>query len=124
MTESDIKSIYVELGARIKEAREKRGISQEILADQLSLTRASIVNIENGRQRPMIHTIIEICEILETTLSFLLPDEYKAVEAEPMQLVAATSTKDLGEIVSSEIDVDEATKRAILKFLNPDNQEL
>lgn len=117
MTEEQIKSIYVELGGRIKEARENKGFTQDILADQLSLTRASIVNIESGRQRPMLHTIIKISDVLNTSLRALLPDYYTE-EAEPLQLVAVSSGTDIGKIVSDEIEVDDETKDAILQFFS------
>ncbi|MBO9682367.1 MAG: helix-turn-helix transcriptional regulator [Flavisolibacter sp.] len=117
MTEEQIRSVYVELGARIKQARENMGFTQDILADQLSLTRASIVNIESGRQRPMLHTIIKISDVLNTSLKELLPDSHTE-EADPLPLVAVSSGTDIGNIVSDEIEVNDETKDAILQFFS------
>jgi putative transcriptional regulator len=38
----------------VREARLERGISQEALADQLGVSRQTIVNIENGLNQPRV----------------------------------------------------------------------
>ena len=45
----DVDRLYREVGRKIKEWRERRGFTQEVLASQVFLTRASITNIEKGR---------------------------------------------------------------------------
>jgi transcriptional regulator with XRE-family HTH domain len=57
---NNMDQFYQEIGSRIRNARLLSGISQEILAAQLGLTRASIINIEKGRHRPSVHLLIEI----------------------------------------------------------------
>jgi len=73
MTEWD--SLYRELGRRIREARELMGekLSQEKLARRLNLSRASIVNIEAGRQHAPLHLLWQISEVLGTDLALLIP---------------------------------------------------
>jgi transcriptional regulator with XRE-family HTH domain len=67
--------LYGELGRRIREARELTGerLSQEKLAKRLKLSRASIVNIEAGRQHAPVHLLWQIAEILGTDLTLLIP---------------------------------------------------
>src|SRR5208337_15614 len=67
--------LYRELGRRIREARELTGerLSQEKLAKRLKLSRASIVNIEAGRQHAPVHLLWQIAEILGTDLTLLIP---------------------------------------------------
>lgn len=73
MTENEQKILYINLGLNIKEARVKKGYKQDAFATMLKLSRASIVNIEKGRQRPTIHLLYEICKITNSSLFDLLP---------------------------------------------------
>lgn len=56
---ADYQAFYAEVGRRIRQAREKRGLSQEALASAVSLTRTSVTNIEKGRQKFLVHTIYD-----------------------------------------------------------------
>lgn len=73
MTKDEQKILYSNLGVNIKEARVQRGFKQDTFADMLKLSRASIVNIEKGRQRPTLHLLYEISSITNTDLFDLLP---------------------------------------------------
>lgn len=59
--------VYVRLGAVIKERRLRLGLTQEQLADRLSLTRTSLSNIEIGRQRVLLSDLWVIAEGLGMT---------------------------------------------------------
>lgn len=74
MNELELKSLYKLLGAKIKELRLNRGFNQEDFAKLLNLTRASIVNIEQGRQRVSIHLLYDICKIANVSIKDILPD--------------------------------------------------
>lgn len=73
---------YKELGAKIRKMRELRGISQLQMAEKLSLNRTSITNIENGKQRLLIHTLCQIAQILDVDFEGLLPSNGFEVSAE------------------------------------------
>ena len=64
---------YQKLGLAIKEARAAKGISQSELGHILNLSRASVVNIESGRQRPSIYFLSLIAQHLEVGLKDLIP---------------------------------------------------
>lgn len=66
-------ALYKLLGTRIKELREEKKYKQEYFASLLKISRASLVNIEQGRQRPPLHNLYEIARILEVTITDLLP---------------------------------------------------
>jgi DNA-binding XRE family transcriptional regulator len=71
---TDIEELYRQLGRKIREARERSGeYSQEKLAKQLKISRASIVNIEAGRQHAPLHVLWEIASVLGTDLTLLIP---------------------------------------------------
>ena len=67
--------LYRELGRRIRQARERNGerLSQDALAKRLGISRASVVNIEAGRQRAPLHLLWQIGELLGTDLTQLVP---------------------------------------------------
>lgn len=72
-TEKELNEFYVNMGARIRKARIDHGITQEQLADSLSLNRTSVTNIESGRQKILVHTLIEIADRLEASVGELIP---------------------------------------------------
>ena len=69
-----IEPIYLIVGRRIAARRERRGLTQEMLASSMTprLTRASISNIENGLQRVMLAQLVDIADALGTTPGSLL----------------------------------------------------
>lgn len=66
------KSFYEAVGRRIREARQGK-ITQEALASLVSLTRTSIVNIEQGRQQLLLHTLVQIARALKVSPIDLIP---------------------------------------------------
>lgn len=66
-------SFYLELGRRIRRARKKKHFTQEQLAGFLHLNRTSITNIEKGKQKVLIYTLVELAEKLEVSVNDLLP---------------------------------------------------
>ena len=87
MADSD--DLYRELGRKIREARERPGqkISQDKLAKRLDISRASIVNIEAGRQHAPLHLLWQIAEVLGTDLTLLIPRREELLSpANPVRL--------------------------------------
>jgi DNA-binding XRE family transcriptional regulator len=86
---TDSEDLYREVGRKIREARERCGekLSQEKLAKRLQVSRASIVNIEAGRQHAPLHLLWRIAEALGTDLALLIPrrqDLLGAVDGVPL----------------------------------------
>jgi transcriptional regulator with XRE-family HTH domain len=73
MEHANTNKIYIEIGKRIKDMREHKNISQEELSKKIGLTRTSITNIEKGRQRLLVHTLINIAQELSINVNTLLP---------------------------------------------------
>ncbi|MDX1752010.1 MAG: helix-turn-helix transcriptional regulator [Salinimicrobium sediminis] len=72
MKQDEQNFLYEFLGNKIREIRISSDMSQKELASKLSLSRASIVNIEKGRQHPSLHLIIDISRIFNVPLNFFL----------------------------------------------------
>jgi transcriptional regulator with XRE-family HTH domain len=87
MADSD--TLYRAVGRKIRETRERLGqkLSQEKLAKRLGMSRASIVNIEAGRQHAPLHLLWQIAEILQTDLTLLIPPRHEVLATSaPIQL--------------------------------------
>lgn len=64
---------YEHIGRRVATFRKDAGLSQSDLALAVGLTRSSISNIEKGRQKMLIHTLLEIADVLRIPPYSLLP---------------------------------------------------
>lgn len=71
----DIEPFYSEVGRLIQSKRNENSMSQEYLGHQLNpkVTRASIANIEAGKQRILSHTLVQLSEALGVEILELLP---------------------------------------------------
>jgi transcriptional regulator with XRE-family HTH domain len=85
---------YKELGQRIRQARLDAGVTQEQVANAASLTRASVANIEAGRQQVLVHTLIALARAVNVTVPELLPGG--AWESTPSARVRAELPEDFG----------------------------
>jgi transcriptional regulator with XRE-family HTH domain len=65
-------SIPVRLGRRLRELRDKRGLSQTQLADMAEIGRAHLSQIENGAVAVRIDTLYVLAQALHLSLSELL----------------------------------------------------
>jgi transcriptional regulator with XRE-family HTH domain len=79
----DQTTLYALVGKRVRQAREKRGLTQKSLASLLSLTRTSVTNIERGKQKVLVHTLVELAQALHIPLVELL-GEFAVVQGSEM----------------------------------------
>jgi transcriptional regulator with XRE-family HTH domain len=75
MRTSSAESVYGAIGRRIREIRREKRIVQAQVADETGLTRQSVANIEHGRQRFMVHTLLDIARALDVWPHELLPSQ-------------------------------------------------
>jgi transcriptional regulator with XRE-family HTH domain len=82
---TNIEPFYVALGSRIQQAREARKMTQAQLCSSLKppSTRASIANIENGKQRVLAHTLAQLAESLAVGIEALVPPPAGEQPAKP-----------------------------------------
>jgi transcriptional regulator with XRE-family HTH domain len=66
-------AVYQEIGNRIARARKKSKLSQHDLAVRIGLQRTSVTNIEKGRQKVMVHTLVDMAKHLNVEANELLP---------------------------------------------------
>lgn len=65
---------------RLKSARAAKDLSQQQLADMVSVSRQTINAIEKGDYNPTIHLCIAICRALDKTLDQLFWEEEETEE--------------------------------------------
>jgi transcriptional regulator with XRE-family HTH domain len=77
VAQARIEPFYKELGRSIQAFRVKAGLSQEKLGASLRprVTRASIANIEGGKQRILTHTLVQLSAALDVDISLLIPKD-------------------------------------------------
>ena len=71
-------ALYKRLGATIKAQRRALGLTQQQLAKQLGISRASLANVETGRQRVLVHQLYELADQLNVNVQELLPEPSEA----------------------------------------------
>ena len=92
MKDSDHQNFYKALGARIREVRGSK-LTQEELARFVKLTRTSIVNIESGRQKLLVHNLFLIAAALGVRpTDLLLPLEPSRGEISEINIPGEAAT--------------------------------
>lgn len=91
------------LAARLREAREYLGLSQEEVARHLDLSRASISAIEAGKRRVQSLELRDLARLYRTTVEYLLGED---PETDPVAEALFRTTKGL----------DEEDRRQVLRF--------
>ena len=69
--------LYLFIGEKIRKHRKNNGLTKEELANEIGLSRASIVQIEQGKQRISIHHLCEMAKIFDQPITAFLLIEKK-----------------------------------------------
>jgi len=81
----DENEVYRRLGSLAAARRRGQGLTQEAVGERVGLSRASIANIEAGKQRILLHTIYALLDALSLhRLEDLLPQPSPATGLEQM----------------------------------------
>lgn len=75
---------------RLQNLRKRNGITQEILAEKLNVTRQTISKWERGESTPDFEHLIQISELFHITTDYLLKGELPHDEHAPLSDTAAT----------------------------------
>lgn len=65
--------LYSQFGQLVRRHRERLGLNQAEIGQAIGLTRASIANIETGRQRIPLHHLYSLARALKVDVHALLP---------------------------------------------------
>lgn len=87
---SSIEPQYPQLGRRLREERERRHITQAFVAERIGLPRSAVSNIEKGKQRLFVHTLLQYAAALEMNPTELIGD-LKAPDQPEVRLFNVTT---------------------------------
>ena len=68
---------YLQLGIKIKELRQSRGLTQDNLAEMVSCNTSHISNIENNHTKVSLNVLLAIANALNTSIDYLLLNQYE-----------------------------------------------
>lgn len=111
-----IEPFYQALGKRIATYRTRLHLSQAALGNLLKpkLTRASIANVEWGKQRVLAHTIVELAQALRVPVSALYAGTGEDVSADQTQEAPPVSEQILEEdIMAAAKQISKADARRL-----------
>lgn len=94
------------VGRNIKKYREEKKLTQDDLAQKLSVTRQAVSNWECGKTEPDIETLHKISEALEVTVEELIYGERRKIEIIHNHNVTKTVTEggvSLGAVIAAVI---------------------
>jgi transcriptional regulator with XRE-family HTH domain len=63
------------LGTRLKELRERRGLSQRALSQQLRLSKSTVTKYEGGVHSPSLAVLVRLATVLDVSVDSLLGRE-------------------------------------------------
>lgn len=66
--------VYRQFGKLVREHRQRLGLRQDQLGEAIGLSRTSITNIEQGRQKVLLHQVFLLADSLQVTPEALLPE--------------------------------------------------
>lgn len=113
----------VPMADQIKKYRKEAKISQQILADQLNVTRNTVINWEAGKYRPDADLFPPLCSILHITLNDLFgispdPADSLSVRERNMihqyRMISPVSQRIVDHMVSSILDEESREKSKII----------
>lgn len=92
-TDIEEKNFYQQVGELIKSHRIRADKNHDALASHLGLSRSSIINIENGRQKILLHTLIDAAEFFNISVTELIPQKPQVNEAIDDEIISKISKK-------------------------------
>lgn len=64
------------IGKRLREIRLSKSFTQEYIANKVDVNTSHISNIENNRVKVSLSALVNICNALETTVDYVLNNQY------------------------------------------------
>jgi transcriptional regulator with XRE-family HTH domain len=93
------------LGSRLKSARAKVGMTQDVVSKKLGISFGTLSGYERNYRDPDTETLSKLAEMYDVSVSWLVTGKHEQL--------SELETKILQEIVN----LDESVKKEILKFI-------
>ena len=115
-----------ELGTALREARHRRGMSQQTLADRSGLSRNFVAQVERGESVPTVSTLARLATALATTVAELLGEDLPAGEpgdTVPVPLVADRIAAGPPMLLADHVERYEKIPYSLLRNLGVDPRQ-
>lgn len=112
LTKEEQSEFYKKVGILIRNARSKANYKQEYVANEIGLTRTSLVNIEQGIQKIQLHALLEVAKILDVNFLDLIPG---VVDVD--KKFDKKSEQTLSKEIDKQVNDTEATFDILKKFI-------
>ncbi len=76
-----MRDLYQVIGGKMRDARNKLGLTQADVAGRLSLSRSSVTNIENGQQKISLLDLYKLADTLDVDIADLLPTRLERLQS-------------------------------------------
>ena len=101
---------------RLKECREKLGISKQEAAKRIGISQPAYLRYESGDRKPSLQMTKEIAKVLNTSIDYLVGE---SDDNNPILLeVSKTENKELFRIVELCSQMDEKQQKRIISYIN------
>lgn len=97
------------LGQRLKEAREYLGLSQEFVAEQLGVPRASMSAMETGKRKVSSLELKQLARLYKQTVQYFLGEEEMVPQGQP-------EDKSLLALFRTTRDLSSEDRQQVLRF--------
>ena len=67
-----MENLRYEMGARIAEARKRKGFTQEVLAEKMDMSVKHISAVERGKSSFSLENLKKLCDILDVSLDYIV----------------------------------------------------
>lgn len=85
--------LFMNVGKRIKELREKRGLTVNKLANLAGISQSYLRDVELGNKNPTVETLSYFCDALEISLKEFFSEDDSAVNPFLMSAIAQLSNQ-------------------------------
>lgn len=94
---------FERIGEKLRTIRLSKNLTQEYIANAVDINTSHIINIENNRVKVSLSTLVQICNALDTTVDYVLSEEYNdsssAIEQEILHELHACSNETKEQIL-------------------------
>lgn len=94
---------FKRIGEKLRTIRLSKNLTQEYIANAVDINTSHISNIENNRVKVSLSTLVQICNALDTTVDYVLSEEYtdstSAIEQEILHELHACSNETKEQIL-------------------------
>lgn len=99
------KEINIQIGERIRIAREAASLTQEKLADYVGVTVQYISDLERGIVGTSIPTLLKLCNVLKVSSDYILTGQQSSPDLSPILQRLSQLSSDQMEIVENGINL-------------------